>query len=64
MRVVMLTEHAQSDVELLGLLSGAGVVPGAEIEAAFVADQLRLSRVGGPGCTVERAVADHVFVAR
>lgn len=64
-RVVMLTEHVQADVDLLGLLGGAGVVPGAEIEAALVGEQLRLARLGAEaGCTVERAVADHVFLAR
>nr|NLI50014.1 metal-dependent transcriptional regulator [Propionibacterium sp.] len=64
-RVVMLTEHVQADVELLGLLGAAGVVPGADVEAALDGDRLRLTAPGAAeGCTVERAVADHVFLAR
>lgn len=64
-RVAMLTEFVQADVDLLSLLSEAGVVPGAEIEAGLAGDRLRLTRVDAAhGCTVERMVADHVFVAR
>jgi len=62
-RVGMLSEYAQSDVDLLMLLSDAGVVPGAEIEARIEAGQLVLRCLdGGAGCTAEREVADHVFI--
>lgn len=65
-RVVMLTEHAQADVDLLGLLFGAGIVPGAEIEAVREGERVRLGRVGDPtaSCTAEPEVSDHIFVVR
>ena len=63
-RVGMLSEYAQSDVDLLLLLSEAGVVPGAEIEASIEGGHLVLHcPAGDTGCTAEREVADHVFVA-
>jgi DtxR family transcriptional regulator, Mn-dependent transcriptional regulator len=62
--VVMLTERAQSDPELLTLLAAAGITPGAEVEAQVVGERLSLRRpdAAGAGCTVELEVADHVFV--
>lgn len=61
--VKMLTEHAQSDADLLGLLTDAGVVPGAEVEARIEGDRLALRPAATAGCTVELGVAEHLFVS-
>lgn len=63
-RIVMLTERAQSDPELLALLAEAGVTPGAEVDVTVVGERLTLSRpdADGAGCTIELEVADHLFV--
>lgn len=63
-RVGMLTEFAQADEELMALLSGAGIVPGAEVVASLQRDRLLLSVTDAPGagCTVEADAAHHIFV--
>ena len=62
-RLGMLTEFVQSDAELLALLADAGLAPGVEFTAELNGERLHLGRPGDAGCTVEAAVAEHLFVA-
>lgn len=63
-RVGMLTEQAQSDVDLLSTLAEAGVIPGAEIDASLEGDRLVLRHTDavGQGWSLDPEAAEHIFV--
>lgn len=59
--VERLTEVIQADPELISLLQGAGIKPGAAVTARLTGDRLELD-AGAEPLSVEAEVAQHLFV--
>ena len=63
-QVVRLGEPIQTDIELLGELKAAGILPGAAVDVALNGSTFTFSVAGsGPTLDLGRDLARHVFVA-
>ena len=65
-RVVIerMSEEIQKDVEMMGTLKLAGIVPGAKVSAEIGGLGVRLSAEGSPTCEIDNEAATHLFVSR
>src|SRR5215203_2206191 len=65
-RVVIerMSEEIQKDVEMMGTLKVAGIVPGAKVSAEVGGLGIRLSAEGSPTCEIDTEASTHLFVSR
>jgi DtxR family transcriptional regulator, Mn-dependent transcriptional regulator len=65
-RVVIerMSEEIQKDVEMMGTLRLAGILPGALVSAEAGGLGVRLTAEGSPGCEIDREASTHLFVSR
>ena len=65
-RVVIerMSEEIQKDVEMMGTLKLAGIVPGAKVSAERGGLGVRLSAEGSPTCEIDNEASTHLFVSR
>jgi DtxR family Mn-dependent transcriptional regulator len=65
-RVVIerMSEEIQKDVEMMGTLRLAGILPGAQVNAEVGGLGVRLAAEGWPACEIDREASTHLFVSR
>ncbi len=65
-RVVIerMSEEIQKDVEMMGTLKLAGIIPGAQVSAEAGGLGVRLTAEGSPACEIDREASTHLFVSR
>jgi DtxR family transcriptional regulator, Mn-dependent transcriptional regulator len=62
--IVRMSEEIQKDVEMMGTLRLAGILPGAQVSAEIGGLGVRLSAEGSPACEIDREASTHLFVSR
>jgi DtxR family transcriptional regulator, Mn-dependent transcriptional regulator len=59
-----MSEEIQKDVEMMGTLKLAGILPGAKVSAEVGGLGVRLSAEGSPACEIDNEASTHLFVSR
>ena len=59
-----MSEEIQKDVEMMGTLRQAGILPGVRVLAESGGLGVRLTPSDAPGCEIDREAATHLFVSR
>ncbi|SDD89741.1 metal-dependent transcriptional regulator [Auraticoccus monumenti] len=59
-----MSENVQSDLEFLGTLRAAGVLPGVEVDVSAGGLGVRVVPRDQPGCELDLETASHLFVSR
>ena len=62
--IVRMSEEIQKDVEMMGTLRLAGILPGAQVSAEAGGLGVRLIAEGSPACEIDREASTHLFVSR
>jgi DtxR family Mn-dependent transcriptional regulator len=62
--IVRMSEEIQKDVEMMGTLRLAGILPGAQVSAEAGGLGVRLTAEGSPACEIDREASTHLFVSR
>jgi DtxR family transcriptional regulator, Mn-dependent transcriptional regulator len=62
--IVRMSEEIQKDVEMMGTLRLAGILPGAQVSAEVGGLGVRLIAEGSPACEIDREASTHLFVSR
>lgn len=62
--IVRMSEEIQKDVEMMGTLRLAGILPGARVSAEAGGLGVRLTAEGAPACEIDREASTHLFVSR
>ncbi len=61
-QIARMSEHVQSDSELLTTLHAAGVIPGVKVTVAAEGLGVKLVPAGGAGCEIDLDTAGYLFV--
>jgi DtxR family transcriptional regulator, Mn-dependent transcriptional regulator len=62
--IVRMSEEIQKDVEMMGTLRLAGILPGTQVSAEAGGLGVRLIAEGSPACEIDREASTHLFVSR
>jgi DtxR family transcriptional regulator, Mn-dependent transcriptional regulator len=62
--IVRMSEEIQKDVEMMGTLRLAGILPGAQVSAEAGGLGVRLIAEGSLACEIDREASTHLFVSR